>query len=131
MTSMSAKPELGSLEHYGVMGMKWGRHRAKADAYDIRTARASVAGKEAKYRQAVRKASKMRDTGEARAAAMDKAKQMKVDLLKDPDRVIAARLTRGEKAVTILLGVGIPAIAITSAHSRRIERKQEKGKYDN
>lgn len=126
------KPELGSLEHYGVLGMKWGRTRARGDAYDIRTARASVVGKNAKYQQQLRRAGKIKDQGE-RALALDAAKKVKAANLNDPDRVLAARLTRGEKLVSAILltplGAGV-LIGSTSAYSRRIERKQEKGKYD-
>ena len=31
-----------TLEHYGVLGMKWGRHRAKANGTQIRAARRNV-----------------------------------------------------------------------------------------
>lgn len=128
MTAMNTRPELGSLEHYGVLGMKWGKHRAEGTGSDIRVARASVVGKHAKYKQQLRRAKQIKDKGQ-RAAAVAEAKKVKIANLNDPDRVLAARLTRGEKAISIVLGYGIPAIAITSAHSRRIERKQEKGKY--
>jgi hypothetical protein len=123
--------ELGAdfLLHYGVMGMKWGKHRAKASAADIRGARARLAVQRHDFHTAKKAAKQIKDKGQ-RQAALDKVGHMKTDFLKNPDRVAAARLTRGEKvAATILFG-GLAPVAVTSMHSRRIEQKQDKGKYD-
>lgn len=48
----------------------------------------------------------------------------------DSDRIIAARMTRGEKVVSVLLTgpIGLTAIAATSGVSRRIEYKQDKNR---
>lgn len=127
-----------TLAHYGVMGMKWGRHRAQANGVDIRAARGRVATQRKKLDSAHSKAQNTADKGK-REAALKEVGKMKADFLKNPDRVIASRMTRGEKQLSIglgiLTGVGIvPAVAViagTSAASRRIERKQEKGKYNN
>lgn len=132
--------ELGEdvLAHYGVMGMKWGRHRAQANGDDIRAARARVGKEKTKLKSAHRKATEIGDR-DKRQAALKEVGKMRADFLKNPDRVIASRMTRGEKQLSLVLGlvtgVGLvpvgAAIAGTSAASRRIERKQEKGKYDN
>jgi hypothetical protein len=118
-----------ALAHFGVLGMKWGRTRARGDAFDIRAARSNVAASAQRVHQAQKKANRISNPKE-RAKAQKKAKELKVSHLNNPDRVLAARLTRGEKAVAILLGVGTLGIGATSATSRRIERKQELGKYN-
>lgn len=118
-----------ALKHYGVLGMKWGKTRAKGDGYDIRAARTRVVADKAKLSKAKRKAANVKDPVQ-REAARAEVQKMKVDFLNNPDRVLANRLTRGEKAVGLLLGFGVAPIAITSVASRRIEQKQDKGKYN-
>lgn len=116
------------LAHYGVVGMKWGQ-RKKGNAYDIRQARASVEKTNRAYRDAKENAKRTHRGN--RAAAKIKAQELKIAALKNPDRVLAARLTRGEKAIALLFTpIGMSAIAVTSAYSRRIEQKQETGAYD-
>lgn len=117
------------LEHYGVVGMKWGKHRAKADGYDIRAARSRVATQKTQLHKAQRDAARVKDPA-AREMAKAKVGEMKTTFLKNPDRVVASRLTRGEKAVSLLLGFGAAPIVVTSIASRRIEQKQDKGAYD-
>lgn len=116
------------LAHYGVLGMKWGKTRVRATGPQIRSARRSVqksAIKVADAKSAVKAAPK----GSAkRAKAETNLAKTKVDFLKNPDRVTAARLTRGEKAVVALFltpAGAAGAIAGTSAVSRRIEFQQD------
>lgn len=119
-----------SLTHYGVVGMKWGKSRAKASGYDIKAARKRLAPKQqALFEQA--KASR-RTHKSKRPEAKAKYEQMKTEFLKDPDRVTASRLTRGEKAVQLALGgpLGLLTVGVTSAASRRIEQRQDTGGYD-
>lgn len=126
------KPPLNELAHYGVLGMKWGHTRARASGGEIRDARERVYQDTRQYKQAKAKASGTADP-KKRAAAYRDLKKMDVKRLKNPDRVIANRLTRGEKAIAILFLTPVGASAVigtTSAYSRRIERKQEKGLYD-
>jgi hypothetical protein len=133
-----SQPTLEELRHYGVLGMKWGKSRAKATGTEIRKARRDFEGKRADYwdaQKAVRKTTK-RGSAE-REAGNKKTADMRLALLKDPDRVTASRLTRGEKAIYAALavtGVGtapaLVALAGTSAVSRRIEKKQDDGAYD-
>lgn len=126
------------LAHYGVLGMKWGRRRATASSYQIKAARGRVATQSRKVHTAEERAARVKDPRE-RASAEKNAGKLKLKFLNNPDRVIAARMTRGEKAAALLLGAaalgvglapGAAAIAGTSARSRRIERKQEKHVYD-
>lgn len=132
------KPSLDVLAHMGVLGMKWGQ-RKSANGTDIRAARNRLSTRVAGYNVqrdkvlATEKGSAQRKKGEA------KLKEMNTSFLKDPDRVIASRMTRGEKAVAILLSVGtagivspaaLGSIAVSSAVSRRIEQKQDTKAYD-
>ena len=123
------KPSLDELMHVGVLGMKWG-HRKKATGKDIRSARSDV---RAKSRHLVDLDAKVENakTATAKASAEAKLKTAETKFLNDPNRVIATRLTRGEKAAAYLLTgpVGIAAIVATSIASRRIERKQDTNAY--
>lgn len=127
------KPKLEDLEHYGVLGMKWGKTRARANGTEIRRARRSVAGQINKIADQRDKVKTEAKGSEQRAKQQQKLKKMQVDFLKSPDRVTAHRLTRGEKAAAVILltpAGAAAAIGVSSAISRRIERKQELKKYN-
>lgn len=119
-----------ALKHYGVLGMKWGRTRVRATGPQIRQARRNVQKKALAYHDQKAEVKASISAGQ-KAAARAKLDTLKSDFYKSPDRVIASRLTRGEKAVAaILLPYGLTAIATTSVVSRRIEYKQDRGRYD-
>jgi hypothetical protein len=129
---LTITPELGTLEHYGVLGMKWGKTRAKGDSIDISAARNRVRRQNRDLVKAKKSAQRIKNT-EARKAALDKLGEMKMAALKNPDRVLATRLTTGEKVVAAIFLTPVGAAAViggTSATSRRIERKQETGAYN-
>lgn len=119
------------LQHYGVAGMKWGKSRARGSTAQVKAARTRNYGAKYDIRKADAKAAKIADAGE-RAVKNKQVQQMKTARLKNPDRVLAERLTRGEKAAAVIFltpPIAVAAIGATSAYSRRIERKQEKNKY--
>jgi len=120
------KPSLEeTLAHYGVLGMKWGQSRSKATGTQIRRARRNLG---TKRNEILDKRDDVKRTGTGKTELA----KMQADFLKNPDRAVASRMTRGEKAVSLILfaPAGIASIATTSAVSRRIERKQDLKKYD-
>lgn len=120
-----------SLEHYGVLGMKWGRTRARANGTQIRAARRNVSRQASDVLDQKDKV-KAKPKGSAeRAKEQKKLDKMKQNFFDNPDRVIAARLTRGEKIALAILATpagAAGAIAGTSAVSRAIEQRQENRK---
>lgn len=130
------KPSLeDALKHYGVLGMKWGRTRVKGTSADVRDAREAIQVKSDRIdRQRENVVVAKRGSTERNKETAKLAKMVK-DYNNDPDRVLAARMTRGEKAIIGILSIptlGIPyvaAVATSSGVSRRIERKQETGAY--
>lgn len=120
-----------SLEHYGVLGMKWGRTRARANGTQIRAARRNVSRQASDVLdQKDRVKAKAKGSAE-RAKEQKKLDKMKQNFFDNPDRVIAARLTRGEKIALAILATpagAAGAIAGTSAVSRAIEQRQENRK---
>ena len=136
------KPSLEDLhlQHFGVKGMKWGVVKAKTgigsapSGKTIRKARKSVNRQDRKIMgQQIRQLGTFNK--EKRAARKSNIAKMKMNLLHDPDRATAARLTRGEKAAIILLGLAEPiggtlgtAATLGAATARRksIERFQRK-----
>jgi hypothetical protein len=119
-----------ALAHFGVLGMKWGKTRAKGNARDIRTARRKLENKQNDIfnQHEVIKSTKRGSAD--RTAAKKKQDEMVKAYNSDPNRVLAARMTRGEKAIAFILAgpFAVIPIATSSATSRAIERKQEKAK---
>lgn len=114
------------LEHVGVLGMKWG-HRKTGTSNQIVRARGNVWAQRNSIRRQESKVSNS-SSDKLHGAETVKLNKMKADYLRNPNRIIAARMTTGGKVVTtILFGpIGLGAIAGTSARSRVIENKQDK-----
>jgi len=125
------KPELPTeeeaLAHYGVLGMKWGKSRAKASASEIRSARRGLQEKDVKYGRLEDKLWEAKSATDSKKI-ISAMRKMEQDNKKDPRNAIANRLTRGEKAALVILSgpVGLVGIAATSAVSRRAEYVSDK-----
>jgi hypothetical protein len=132
------KPTLEELRHHGVMGMKWGKTKTHPTGTQIRKARRDFEGKRNDYWDAQKQVRKTTKRGSAeREAGNKKTADMRLALLKDPDRATAAKITRGEAAIYAafaLTGVGTIPIAIgvgaNKVVERHIEKKQARGGYD-
>lgn len=126
-----------ALSHFGVMGMKWGQRQA-ATGKQIKSARQTLVARSKAYRQDSKKLGNFAEGSPKRKALEKKLAKQHQAYLKDPARVIASRMTRGEKFGTALLTTPTPlgilasvgSVAATSAASRRIEFKQERGDYN-
>jgi len=129
------KPPLDELAHFGVKGMKWG-HR-KATGSQIVSARRRLRSESSAYRKDYKKYEKSAAGSEARAKLEKNLRDRHQEYLKNPDRVIAARMTTGEKIAAAMFtssgfGVGVTAgtIAGTAITSKVIEYKQATGAYN-
>lgn len=127
------KPSLeDAIAHSGVKGMKWGV-RKKPTAHDIRTARRSVDQQRDNIKVQKKQVKQLAKGSKERTAGEKKLSDMKTSFLKNPDRVTAMRLTKGEAAVTILFSSPLgsaASIGAIAARRRSIAKKQARGAYD-
>lgn len=123
------RPTIDELQHYGKLGMKWGKR--KSTGQEIRTARGSV---RRGHRELKGQRKKIRASTTESGKAKEKATyaKMKTSFLKNPDRVTALKMSKGEIAVNLLMGnrYTVGAAVATSAGRRRIAYKQKTGAYD-
>jgi hypothetical protein len=128
-------PEEVVLAHYGVKGMRWGERHAKPTSGQIRDARIRQA---ARFRSVQNAEDNLNLTSSSapkakQMAAVKKYQKAAFDFDTNEDRVTASRLTRGEKAVQIILGgpialVTIPvSSAITKATAKDVDKKRKAG----
>jgi len=133
---------LETLNHSGVKGMRWGVRKAETRAAVARK-NASFNRKNPSSRQkadAIRLARATSRVKYEKATALSSTKGQrkaaKLAYMKDPQRAIALRTTRGEKVVLgLLAGTGIATVPIaavvggTYAYRRHVEKKQARGGY--
>jgi len=136
------KPDLPTeeeaLAHYGVAGMKWGKTRVKANSDSIKSARARVNKAKGNIEKQEIAVNALKGQGKAHKKQEQELGKMRASLLKNPDRVISTRMTKGEKYASVLLGTltlgpiglsaAVTAIGVTSAKSRTREQKLNSGK---
>lgn len=120
-------PEIKDLEHFGVLGMKWG-HRKTGTTAEIEGARRRMDARRRQRDDAEDRRDLAPRGSKAAATADKKFQELSKKLDEDPDRVLAARLTRGEKVASLLLTgpFGLIPITIGSLESRRAEFKLDK-----
>src|SRR5665811_1157654 len=128
MTQVLENPSIEEfMEHYGVLGMHWGVTRARATSRNVRSSRNQITRKREALNKKSDQVHRNASGTPARKAGTKELAKMRMDYLKDPDRVTAARMTTGEKVAIALFLTPVAAaaaIAGTSARSRRIEYKQ-------
>lgn len=104
------------LAHYGVAGMKWGKHKGKPTTADIHQAR---------YRQGLRLQKAQEAQGDFIVARTNKGKdkaekimrQREKEYFNNPDAALANKLTKGEKWAVGLTYGSLGAMAITAVIS--------------
>jgi len=127
------------FEHHGVMGMKWGKHKAatKPTTSDIKKARQHVQSQHRALQNQEDKIVLAKSKTQADSATK-KFHEMNASYLKNPDRATALRLTNGEKAAALALSLAIPGFGIGAgagsgariAARKTIEKRQASGYYD-
>jgi len=146
MTTQSDFIEVGAdfIEHYGKQGMRWGHRNAssgeakaakpsgKERDTQIRLARLNTKADRVNFKSQKALVKATAKGSAARAKGEKELAKTKATMLKNPDRVTAVKLTRGEKAVSII-GLnqgGLGVLLASSIASRRIAKKQMQGSYD-
>ena len=113
-----------ALAHYGVKGMKWGVRKAsgsRPSGKDIKSARKNVAAGEKDIRSQKRVVRKTKDPA-AKEAEKAKLGKMKDAHRKNPNRLTALHMTKGEQAVNAILALnGQGKFVTANLLSREIE----------
>lgn len=127
MTFDEGKPSPADALHYGKKGMKWGVRKTHITTDDIKTARKRIGAIDRKAMDAEDR-TVLGKTPAARAKAQKEFEALEKQFRDSPDRSVAMRLTRGEKAATILLGgpVGLIVVGANAGIARSIEKRQQK-----
>ena len=115
------KPPLEELAHYGTKGMKWG-HRKKYSAQEIHDARAR---QNSRLNEVNNQAHKLNlATGKSKDTAAKQYAKLYNDLQTNKDAAVAARMTKGEKAATLILTgpIGPLILAANSSQVKKLEK---------
>ncbi len=136
------KQDLEFLEHYGVMGMKWGVRNApkvsRPTSSEVYKARNRVAAEKRglkSKRQSIRAAKRP----ETKAKRKAEYAEMKLKFLNNPDRVTQQRITKGDVALIATLNLitaGVatgPTVALVGGRlgvPKIIEKRQKSGDYN-
>ena len=109
-----------------------GPSKSKQRANEIRSARKNVKADRVAYKSQASIVNATAKGSEARVKGEKELAKMKTTMLKNPDRVTAVKLTRGEKAVSIigLQEGGLGIILASTIASHHIAKKQKQGGYD-
>ena len=121
------------LAHYGVVGMKWGKRKARDGSPKTRPTGREI--KDARVRVGAARRVEI-DKQTTRRAKVDIAlkgeysKKLSDEYRANPDRAIAFRMTRGEKALAAILAVpsggqSLTISAINGAMSKNITKNQK------
>lgn len=118
-----AKPSLEELAHHGVKGMQWGVRKTRSTSAEIHTARARQTSRHETLRRLTKTAQTAKSPS-VRAAAAKQQQKVTKDILTNEDRVVAARMTTGEKAAHLILLGPVSMVTLTAAgdRARRTER---------
>jgi hypothetical protein len=124
------KPDILTMIHSGVKGMKWGVRKKTSTSSEIKDARVRQAVRERRLASATDQLNLVSagSNAAAKKAAVKKFQQAHKDLLTSEDRVVAARMTKGDKWLQVfalgpLAAVTIPALAL---HAKAVEKNVDK-----
>lgn len=119
-------PPLEEVLHSGVKGMRWGVRNKRPTGSQIHGARQ-------RQDQRLRELFRQDDiastsSGRTKISAEAKAKKVAKDFQTNEDRVTAARMTKGEKAISLILTgpIGATVIGLNSLHVRSVARQTDR-----
>jgi len=121
------KPPLSDLVQSGVKGMRWGVRKANPSTLDIAVARNNQERRSLDLNTLNNQLKTARTSAERKR--IEKQLHAKaVDFQTNEDRVTAARLTRGEKAVALILTgpIGLVTIGAHSVEAKRVRKEVDK-----
>lgn len=136
-SSSFTNPSLDELTHFGKKGMRWGVRKDYPSGKTIREARRSTNAQRGDIMAKRGKLALHAVLGKPTGRDKTNLSKAKLKYLKNPDRLVAAKLTKGESVTAVVLalsGVGTVPIATFVASntvgSRIVSKRQQSGYYD-